>query len=56
MGVYDGRQVKQVGSWEQIKILLNENLHKKINVGSEGSTDSVRNNAGRHNYQREVTK
>lgn len=35
----NGRQIKQVDSWEQIKFRLNENLLKKRNARSECHAD-----------------
>ncbi len=50
----DSRQIKQVGSWDQIKFRLNENLLKKINDGSECRTDSVYNNADKYKYRQDI--
>ena len=53
MEANDSRQIKQVGSWDQIKFRLNENLLKKINVGSECRTDSVCNGADKDKHRQD---
>lgn len=52
MEASDSRQIKQVGSWDQIKSMLNENLLKKKNAGSECRTDSIFNGVDKYNITR----